>query len=639
MTQVVSLPEEHWSELSGDECARAVVEWCRGLEDTDGDRRKKRWFECWSRYEGKTFVDESMNGTWDITSRYNVSRSAVDTGQAEIAARQRPKPMFITSGADWHTKRRAKRMDRFVEAWMHQRQGARYADVWELTEDCFRDAEIDVGGVVKIVIDYASERIRYERIPAYEILVDPNEAACGDPQSWGHVYEMSVNKALATFAEGKSLAAEAIRRKIRDSAKTGKITIGSTGATRFGKVVKIREVWYLPPDADTPGKHVFACDQGMLHEEDWTWPTPPLAIIVWAREAFGIWGTGLVQAGATQADKIQELAINIDERFRLCSQQKTYYKAGTVSDEAMKANDSVVFIPVTDMSNIPRDVVNPPITPAEEQHLETEIRRYFDIATGISQTNASSRKEAGVESGVAIQTLDDQKSVRFLPKARGYEMLFVRLGELTARAGRDLAAANDGKLVARWPGAKTIEEVDWNEASLEDDMFTVRVAPVSSMSRDPAQRLEIVQQLAQLGFLPKEKYFELLGMPDLDSVFDQESSESRWVERLVDRYLDAKDDADLKKRGGFVEPDGYLLNPTGALATVAQHYFDAKVNDAPEMNTDLLRRFMSSLQKILEKLQAPPQQQAMGQPAATPEQALMGAAPVGAGQAPVGMAA
>lgn len=634
-------PDEHWSELEGDECARVVVDICRGLKETEAQRRKLRWFQCWSRYEGRTFIDESMAGFWDLENRYNVSRSAVDTGQAEIAARQRPKPMFITSGADWHTKRRAKRMDRFVEAWLHQRQGARYADIWELTEDIFRDAAIDVGGVLKIVVDYERKKIGFERIPAYEIMVDPNDALGGDPQSWFHVYDMSAKRAEAMFVpgSGKSLEAQEIKQKIRESVKTGRITTGTSGSSmRVTKTVEIREAWYLPPSSDEPGKHVFACDRGILYEEDWWWPTPPLAILVWTHEAFGIWGTGLVQSAATQHDKIQELALNVDERFRLCAQQRTYYKPGTVDEQQLKSNESHVLIPVSDMSQVPRDVQIPPITPAEEEHLATEIQRYFEIATGISQANASSRKEAGVESGAAIQAVDDIKSVRFMPKARAYEMLFVRIGELIVRAARDLADDNGGKLIARWPGAKTFEEVDWKEASLEDEMFTVRVAPVSSMSRDPAQRLQIVEQLFGLGLLPKEKYFELLGMPDLDSVFEQESSESRWTDRLVDRYLDAKDDADLKKRGGFVEPDGYLMNPVGALAAVAQHYFDAMVNDAPEFNANLLRRFMSSLRRIIEQAMPQAAPGAAGPVPAAPEQQL-GAAPVGMGQAPVQAAA
>jgi hypothetical protein len=640
MTQVL-FPEQSWVEMEGDECARAISDICRQLKDTDGNRRRLRWFECWSRYEGRNFIDHSMMGAWDPDSRYNVSRSGVDTGQAEIAARQRPKPMFLTSGGDWFTKRRAKRMDRFVEAWFHQSQGARYADIWELTEDCFRDAEIDVGGVVKVEINYAKERIDYQRIPAYEILVDPDEAATGDPQNWFHVYELSEKKTLAKYTKGsRSLADQDLVRKIHDSVRATRIALGTTGtASKVSRSVEIREAWFLPQSADEPGKHVVACEAGVLLEEDWEWPTPPLAIIVWSREAFGIWGTGMVQGAAGQHDKIQELAKNVDERFRLCAQLRTYYVPGAQKDEELKSNDAHVLIPVRSMADAPRDVTIQPITPAEEQHLETEIQRYFEIATGISQANASSRKETGVDSAIGLQTLDDQKGVRFMPKARGYEMLFVRLGDLTARAARDLVNAK-GNVVARWPGSKYIQEIDSSDSLLDDHLYTVRVAPVSSMSRDPAQRLQIVEQLAGLGFLPKEKYLELLGMPDLDSVFDQESSESRWTERLVDRYLDASDADDLKKRGGFVEPDGYLMNPVGAMATVAQHYFDAMTNDAPQFNADLMRRFMSSLRRIIEKsMPQPAAEQPLGVPAAGPAEAAPGAMPIGPGEAPMPVAA
>jgi hypothetical protein len=151
---------------------------------------------------------------------------------------------------------------------------------------------------------------------------------------------------------------------------------------------------------------------------------------------------------------------------------------------------------------------------------------------------------------------------------------------------------------------------------MDADMYSVRVAPVSSMSRDPAQRLQIIEQLTNMGFLTREKYFELLGMPDLDGALELESAESQWIDKICDRYLDAEDKAALKEAGGFVEPDGYLLNPLGAMASVAQHYFDAMVNDVPEYQAELLRRFMRSLKKIIAP--APPANQNAGAPGQAP---------------------
>ncbi len=593
-----------WYDLEGDTAAERVVDICDALGRDDGEIRRARYFAATALYEQRGISDETMRAVgWDDSCLYNVSRSAADTAQAEIAARQRPKPMYLTTGADWRTKRKAKKLDRFVEAQLHQRQGARYADAWELAEDAFLDAEKSLGGVVKVVVDVGSERIRLERVPPYEVLVDPIEAANGDPQNWFHVYDMDESRALAEFAgDSRSASAEELRAKIRDSAKTSPLAAGAT-VRRTSRSVKIYEAWKLPPTADEPGKHLFACERGVLWEEEWTWPWPPLAIIVWSRETFGVWGTGLIESGANQHRKISELAEKLHERIRLGGHRIVYYETGTADQAQLVKNDAITYVPVLDIGKVPRAEEVPPVTPAEVDLLEREIAKYYEFQ-GVSQMSAQSRKEAGVDAAIAMQTLNDIKSVRFMSKARAYELLFVRLGELIVRAARDLATEKGGDFLTKWPGKKYLQEIAWKDVDLAEEMYQVRVAPVSAMSRDPAQRLQLVEQLSNLGYLPREKYLELMQLPDLDGWLESENSANEWIERLVERYLDAEDDADLKKLGGWVEPDGYLLNPTAALATVAQHYFAALTDDVPPYNAELLRAFMQSLKEMIQPEQS-----------------------------------
>lgn len=612
---------DRWFDLEGEECAGQVVSITRALEDLIGAPLRQRWIQGRSYYEGRNCANDLDTGGPPVRlsnenvetfgdELYNVSRSAVDTGHAEIAARQRPKPMFLTTDADWRTKRKAKKLGRFVEALLAQSQGTRYADAWELGEDCFRDAEIAVGGVVKVTIDAGRERVDLRRVPAYEVLVDPVEARDGDPQNYFHHYPMDMDRAHTLFLDGVEGAAERARidAAIHASTELGDYMTARTATNRTHDTIRIFEAWHLPPSADKPGKHVVACTGGMLLEEEWTWPIPPFAFLVWSKEAFGIWGTGLVECGMSQHDKINELARNLHERHRLGTTKYIFYEPGTVDVETLKGNDGVMLIPCRDMSKQPRESNNPGITPAETSLLETEYQRYYNLL-GIPQMSAEARKEPGVESGVALQTLGDQKAVRFLPKSRAYELFFVRIGELCVRGMRDLAVAKPG-YVAKFPGKRFLEQIPWKDVDLQEDMYVVRVAPVSAMSTDPAERLEIVEKLVGMGYLGRDKYLELLGMPDLDSLLTQETAETQWVEKMVDRYLDSEDDAELKEKGGYREPDGYLLNPLGALTTVAQHYFDAMVNDAPEYNLDLMRRFLRSLQRIIEKQQQPPAQNA-----------------------------
>lgn len=622
--------------MTGDDAGHRVVEICEALEKDVGELHRTRWYVARSMYEGRNiFNDTDFGGAtmaMDLKvgdEPYNLSRSAVDTAHAEIAARQRPKPMFITMGGDWKTKRKAKKWDRFVEGVLNQRQGDRYSDAWELTEDCFRDAECAVGGVVKVTVDRGRERICLERVPAYEVLVDPQEARNGRVRNWFHVYPMDLDFAEETFAseddgEMKPVDREKILGALMSSVGRGQANVNSSGTWRATQQVKIFEAWYVSPIAGKPGKHVFACYGGLLHEEDWEWPRGPFALSTWSKEPFGLWGTGLVESGAKQHELVNDMQDRLHTRMKLNAVLRTYYVAGIPDMAAMAKNDAEVFVAVKDMAQAPRSEQIPPVTGAETEYVQTNIQRYYDFQ-GISQTSASQRKEPGVDAAVAMQTLNDIKSVRFMPKARGYELLFVDIGEMIVYAARDLVKTNPG-FTARWFGSrKQYEEYRWKDIDL-DDMPECRVTPVSAMSRDPAQRLQIVEQITNMGFLSRERYFELLNLPDLDSVLQLEGSESQWIDKMCDRYLDAEDDDELEKLGGYQEPDGYLLQPLAALVTVSQHYFDAKVNDVPPYQEELLIRFMGSLQRIV---QGSPGQAAAG--GATPAQPVQALVPPGAG--------
>lgn len=637
------LDTTRWQKLEGDEAAHRVVEISDSLANDVGAQMKSRWFLARTKYEGRPVTDETSRAADVLWSDepYNLSRSAVDTAHAEIAARQRPKPMFVTTNGDWRTKRKAKKIDRFVEGCLSQRQGDRYSDCWELTEDCFRDAECAVGGVVKVGVDRGRERITYERVPAYEILVDPLEARGGHVRNWFHCYTMDLDVAEATFADDEGLdltkaEREAIRVKLAESAMHDRVDSGGSAAWRSTQSLKIYEAWWISPSKSKPGKHVFACKAGMLLEEDWTWPRAPFAIQVWSKEPFGIWGTGLVEDGAAQHDMVNDQQRRLHNRLKLNAHRRTYYVPGIADDDAMKANDEEVFVPVKDMGQRPQSEDLPPISPAEAQMVETDIQRYYDFR-GISQMSASQRKDPGVDAAIAMQTLNDIKSVRFMPKARAYELLYVDIGELTVYAARDLAKTNPS-FTAKWLNdRREFDALRWQDIDI-DDTPEVRVAPVSAMSKDPAQRLQIVEQITNMGFLSREDYFDLIGMPDLDSVLAKEGAERTWVEKMCDRYLDAEDDAELEKLGGYDDPDGYLLQPLAALVVVGQHYFEAKVNEAPDYNIELLIRFMASLQRIIKGSVG--QQAAANAAPAQPAQAMAAPAPIPTpGAEPMGMAA
>src|SRR5688572_32070749 len=57
-----------------------------------------------------------------------------------------------------------------------------------------------------------------------------------------------------------------------------------------------------------------------------------------------------------------------------------------------------------------------PFSPVEMQMLEYAVANFWD-SIGISQVSAAARREKGIESGVAMMTLNDTKAGRQLVKA------------------------------------------------------------------------------------------------------------------------------------------------------------------------------------------------------------------------------
>jgi len=203
----------------------------------------------------------------------------------------------------------------------------------------------------------------------------------------------------------------------------------------------------------------------------------------------------------------------------------------------------------------------------------------------------------------------------------------LQIGKLDVMATTALAATKPGVL-ARFPGKRFVSEIKWSDVAMDEDQYVVRVAATSALSKDPAQRLEVIEQLAGMGMLPREKFLELLGLPDLEGALEMAGAEAQWVEMLLDRYLDAEDADELEELGGYTPPDPYMRNPTAALVAVADAYFAALVEECPDFTASTLRRFMADLRKTLLPKQPP------APPAAPP--GMLAPAPAAVGSPPPG---
>jgi len=191
--------------------------------------------------------------------------------------------------------------------------------------------------------------------------------------------------------------------------------------------------------------------------------------------------------------------------------------------------------------------------------------------------SAAARREQGVSSGVAIQTLNDTKAGRQLVKGQRYEQAYVDFAHQWIWRLRELAEDNKDFAV-QWAGKSLLRSYKFTDYDVEDDAFSTTVAPASAFPHDPAGRLDYVQAMYKGGLISQETAKQLMNWPDLESEMSMENAETEYLDMLIERYLDAEEeDWDA---GEYQPPEAFLVNKVGAMRRFASSWFRARIDQA-----------------------------------------------------------
>lgn len=525
---------------------------------------------------------------------YNVCQSVVDTITAKMA-KNKPKPMFLTSGGDYKIQRKAKKLDKFVEGVFYENSAH------HLGPDIFRDGCVSGDGFVHV---FAKDgRVKYERTIPGELYVDWVDGFYGQPRQLHRVKNVDRQCLIDMFPSKKTLISTA------NSASSD-----LTGVARnIADQVTVVESWHLKsgPEA-TDGLHSINLAEGNLFEEEWEKDYFPFAKFTWCKRLFGFWGQGLVEQVQNIQLEINKILWVIQRSFHLAGSFKILVEHGSKIVSEHFNNDIGTVVGFT---GTPPQYITPNIVANEMyQHLQTLKQSAYEQA-GISQMSASAQKPAGLNSGKALREFNDIESDRFMTIGQAYEHFFMQLGRLTVDCAKDIFE-NDKKLTVKVPGSKFIETIDWKDVDLEEDEYVMKVFPVSSLPNEPAGRLQTIQEYIQAGFINPRTGRKLLDFPDLEQVEELANSAEDYINEILEKIID---------KGEFTPPEPY--DDLGlARELTLQYYAQGKTNGLEEEKLDMLRQFMDQLdvleQKTAQALAPPPG------PPGNPPQAVPQAPPV-----------
>lgn len=179
-------------------------------------------------------------------------------------------------------------------------------------------------------------------------------------------------------------------------------------------------------------------------------------------------------------------------------------------------------------TNLPVVNVNPaPMDPMWQTMLEAYVKEAYEII-GISEMSAQSQKPAGLDSGVALQTMSDIESDRFQTQVDHFVRAFVDLANLI------IDVMEDGSIL---PKSVDRAEYTWDDIRKQKELFQVQFSAMSILSKDPQTKLQQIMQMSQIGLITTDRIAMLLDSPDLESAYEGASAVQDAVDCVISKAI------------------------------------------------------------------------------------------------------
>lgn len=148
---------------------------------------------------------------------------------------------------------------------------------------------------------------------------------------------------------------------------------------------------------------------------------------------------------------------------------------------------------------------------------------------GISQLSATSQKPAGLNSGIALNTMEDIESSRFETQLNSVVRLYVDV----AKACLDIFPPDIDIL----PDDLNRANIKWKDIVEARNNMKIQFSAAESLSKDPSEKLKQLVALSQAGVIPQSHIATLMELPDLQSGYNIANNAFNSVYTFIDNVL------------------------------------------------------------------------------------------------------
>lgn len=151
---------------------------------------------------------------------------------------------------------------------------------------------------------------------------------------------------------------------------------------------------------------------------------------------------------------------------------------------------------------------------------------------GISELSAMARKPTGLNSGVALETLENAEAGRQEVLISNVVHLYVDI------AKRCIEVFDPTKSIL--PNARNRTRLEWQGIVDARDRLNIQFSAADSLSKDPSTKLQQLIQLAQAGVIPQSAVGRLMELPDLAAGYSLANNAYNAVCAFIEEVIESQ---------------------------------------------------------------------------------------------------
>lgn len=181
-------------------------------------------------------------------------------------------------------------------------------------------------------------------------------------------------------------------------------------------------------------------------------------------------------------------------------------------------------------SSMPFGIMTPEFLSAQYFVLEDKLWEKAYKLTGVSQLSANNDKPAGLNSGIAIQTMENIEAGRFQTQFNQVVRAYVDIAKTCLRV-----FPKDETIL---PKANTRLTIEWKDIVEETQKMKIQFSGADALSNDPSTKLQQLIALSNQGVIPKSRITQFMEIPDIDSGYSIANNAINAIMSIIDDCIE-----------------------------------------------------------------------------------------------------